>query len=732
MRDFIKGKIIFFILIFIELVALLICGRRALREPVVIEFAGEQFADISEEKTAVVGDSFAIHSGAAYELRAYYKAEVTGDSAAPCKISMYADDGEYSELKQNELSLNPARNYVYGRVYSEGSGNGGVVVRLFPGSRLDIERITVTERPVWQWVKLILLLLLFALVDLALVMETKVWKWLDWNKAGIILIMALSAVPLLINYNYTGHDLWYHGIRIDLVAKELADGNFPVRLYSHAYNGFGYAGPIFYGDVMLYLPAVLYNLMIPMEICIKVLIFVSNIITVLTSYYLGKGITRKPVLGLVCSLAYTFSPYRLICIYNRGAVGEYLALAFLPLIALGMYMIYETQEFDLKNSVILAAGVGCTLMCHVLSVELAMIPMVLGALILWKKTIKKEIFKSLSCAVLICIGFAAWYIVPFLHTMFGPGVKAFGAETEAPIQETGAYLIQLLNPFFPSFGGASPNTMKGDMSMSLGMGAICGLVLVSYMLLDSKIGSKRRVSGSLKLVFGLGCFGAFMTSIYFPWDYISRVFGNHIAKLVNECQFSCRHLGATVLLLVMAFVLAINELVDNEMPVKEIYKGAVVAFVVGSVVTTGLFFNGYFSEIDANRSYSVSDSSADYIYNYFSIEGETAGVGDDKADLALNAGVAEVDKSSGAEVSYTLPVYAFLNIRVEDADSKVAFATSKDKSGMLSVKVPAGYKGKLAVVYKEPLLWRICELITIFTCITVVIFIKKKRIVESV
>ena len=51
------------------------------------------------------------------------------------------------------------------------------------------------------------------------------------------------------------------------MAAELSYGQFPVRFTTTTLNGYGYANPLCYCELFLLLPALLYNLWLPLRTC---------------------------------------------------------------------------------------------------------------------------------------------------------------------------------------------------------------------------------------------------------------------------------------------------------------------------------------------------------------------------------------------------------------------------------------------------------------------------------
>ena len=118
------------------------------------------------------------------------------------------------------------------------------------------------------------------------------------------------------------------------MAAELSYGQFPVRLTTTTLNGYGYANPLCYCELFLLLPALLYNLWLPLRTCYQIYIFAVTLATCLIAYFSFGRITESRRLGLLGAMLYTLSCYRLVCVYTRAAVGEFTAMAFFPLVLL--------------------------------------------------------------------------------------------------------------------------------------------------------------------------------------------------------------------------------------------------------------------------------------------------------------------------------------------------------------------------------------------------------------
>ena len=116
-----------------------------------------------------------------------------------------------------------------------------------------------------------------------------------------------------------------------------------VRYESNAWYGHGYVSPLFYGDIFLYIPALLFLAGVPIFRVVNIYVLLVNLTTVLLCYYSFKGLFKDKYWGMFATICYALAGYRLTNIYVRSALGEYTAMAFLPLCIYGLYRIYVNK-----------------------------------------------------------------------------------------------------------------------------------------------------------------------------------------------------------------------------------------------------------------------------------------------------------------------------------------------------------------------------------------------------
>ena len=325
--------------------------------------------------------------------------------------------------------------------------------------QLYIYSITLTEQPIYRAARLLCFLVLFAAADAALLLlfahvgergaARRRALRLPLALAGITL---LACLPLFSNYLYFGHDLEFHMQRIAAMAAELSYGQFPVRLTTTTLNGYGYASPLCYCELFLLLPALLYNLWLPLRTCYQVYLFAVTLATCLIAYFSFAKITASRRLGLLGALLYTLSAYRLTCVYTRAAVGEFTAMAFFPLVLLGLYGIYTSDRPRFGDWLPMALGMAAMVQSHLLSCELTALLLILFCLLRLRETLRPARLLAWVKAALLAVGLSAWYLFPFFISTRSIPFLVNRSDLVGKLQKHGLYAVQLFS-FFGTAGG---------------------------------------------------------------------------------------------------------------------------------------------------------------------------------------------------------------------------------------------------------------------------------------
>lgn len=408
----------------------------------------------------------------------------------------------------------------------------------------------------------------------------------------LALICLASSLPLLVKGIVLGHDMNFHMMRIEGIAEGLRQGEFPVKIASLWYDGYGYANSIYYGDILLYLPAMLRILGFSLVHAYKLYVFAINILTVILSYYSFNKIFLKKNIALITTAAYVLSTYRFMDIFVRASVGEYSAMAFLPLVMLAIYKIY-TDNIDSKryiyNSIPLAFGMAGVFNTHMLTTEITLVVLFTVVIVLLKKTIRKRTLITFVLSVVLFCGLSLFFIVPFLDYYFNVNVaitEGIANGDGMKIQDLGAYIGQYF-AFFQSIFGNNSTEVNERMTLTPGI-----VLMISFILpLYTKIVKKKILYKKEIFIWCVAAITLFMGTNIFPWEILRK---NELLSVLTSIQFPWRYLtiSCICLTMVLGFEVAYYEK-NNQNALKEGLHYAIVMFLF---VQSTFFLSNYIDD----------------------------------------------------------------------------------------------------------------------------------------
>jgi len=150
----------------------------------------------------------------------------------------------------------------------------------------------------------------------------------------IFVISLLAVLPIWRNGFFPMHDDT-QPTRIFEMHEALKDGQFPVRWVEDLGYGYGYPIFNFYGPLPYYLGAGFMFLGFDALVATKLVMTLGMILAGLAFYLVAFQKWGK-LAALTGSIFYILAPYHAVQLYVRGALGEFMAFAFLPL-AFGLF-----------------------------------------------------------------------------------------------------------------------------------------------------------------------------------------------------------------------------------------------------------------------------------------------------------------------------------------------------------------------------------------------------------
>ena len=607
------------------------------------------------------------------------------------------------------------------------------------GGVFTLGKVTIQQDRVYAWVRVLGWLLAAFFLDLLLLLflPTSPLAIRNADLRGCLFLLGgavlLASMPVLMQgVGIFGDDIHFHLSRIDAIAQGLKAGQFPVRIYSQAKNGYGYAPSLFYGELCLYFPAVLRTLGVSVQLSYHLYVLAVQMLTAGIAFYSFRQMFSHNKTALLGSVLYLLNPYRLQNLYWRAAVGEYTAMAFLPLIPAALCLLYGKKEPTKKQ-----AGVACTelviafgmlLQTHMISLEIMVLATAVFCLFHLRRTCSRCVLFVWLKSVAIVLLLNLWFLLPFLEIM-GSGIYGgmYGGTTMNAgrmIQRSGYAIPKVL----------TWNTHGRNIGIELIIG--CMVFLWAWIGHDEEIPHREQKIGLWST--GIGLAACWASTNTFPWGLVGALPGK-ISGILLAIQFPWRYLTLAAILLTLATLCAVSLLRP-----KKLARPLAVLLLSASLLGVGFFYREY---LPSESGEYVGDSGeliyVDHLVTnvawyydklYLPIGAKETRDGFVIEKKATTAEVEQIEKTeNGVILQYTagmgedgiieLPLLYYPVYGIKEG----AGTLFKTENGMLGIQVPAGSSGTIRVAVQEPLHWRLAELVSAVTVLVWSGSMKKKR-----
>lgn len=522
---------------------------------------------------------------------------------------------------------------------------------------------------------------------------------------ALLFIFAVSVLPAIRSGVYLGHDLPFHLGRIQSISEELARGQFPVRYESSAWQGHGYISSLMYGNIFLYIPAILVTIGLPVWRAYNIYVLLVNALTVLVSYFCFTKISKSELSGLLSTLIYCLAGYRLSNLYVRAALGEYTAMIFIPVVVYGIHKIIAEEQAGeplIKKILPLIIGATGLIQSHILSTELVALFVLVYLLFNIKKTVLniKELITS-AILILLVNGF---FLLPFVDSYSSMDLYVNSEMTAESIRGDGLYLSQLISPLTEGFGGSYVWSTAEEGYLQAGGLVIIAVLLtvITVIMTFKKLEVNKRKDILILSIFGI--FAAWMSTVYFPWDLFAGNSG--IAKLVSSVQYPWRYQLIAVVCFILVGAYGFEILCKGKS--EKIKWASLICIFVVALGTSGYFYYTLSWKNPTVCNERADENWADKLY---------LPVGTDR-ELLLGTDI----EFSGDNV--VLPVLAYDNVHLTDSKGN-EITWTKGHNNCVEIS-KADYTSDINVKYKEPLMWRVAEVISLVTIVGIIIYYFRK------
>lgn len=588
-----------------------------------------------------------------------------------------------------------------------------IVVDYQAGSYLRVNRIDLTGHQRTNGV----FTLFFLLLGMAALCALHISGWLTPSRRGAMVIVLaavfLASTPDLRSHLVTGHDAEFHMGRVLNMVNALRSGQFPVRLGAFMQNGYGAALSAFYPDLFLYLPAILVMLGTTLVYSYHVLFILMHLTSAMTMWYAAEKLFKSETAGVGASVLYTLAQYRLMDIYTRFAVGESLAMCFLPLFVLGMY---EVLWGDKRRWKLLAVSASLICQSHLITTAFCGV-MALGVGALSCVHVVKERRVGAVCkAIVAALLLNAFFFAPMLTYSRQHVTTAFLMHN---LSEDTISLAQIF--FMPDLDAAvhDPTVSAGQIGLGLAM-----LLAAAAALYAAVTREKRERADVLALLFcASGAVFSLMSTDLFPWGRMSSLTGG----LIDYIQFPWRLLTFASVCFAFAGGYALMRLTRDNGAVMRLAVLALCAVCAMPLLSdetrkAQFIYDGALPHWDLRfGDYALPNANLRALDSRDPVPSSGITVEDfDKFGTRITANV-----SAQQDGTIVMPLYAFDGYAASLDGQPIPIERNETDHMLISIK--AGAQGQLEICFEGKAYWKVFDGVSLAALLAMVVLSVRDR-----
>ena len=589
-----------------------------------------------------------------------------------------------------------------------------IIVDYQAGSYLKVNRIDLTGHKRTNGV----FTLTFLLLGAAALSALHASGWLTPGRRGALVIFLaavfIASTPDLRPNLVSGHDAQFHMGRVLNMVNAMRSGQFPVRLGAFLQNGYGAALSAFYPDLFLYLPAFMVMMGATLVYSFHVLFIAMHLLSALTMWYAAAKLFRSETAGVGASVFYTLCQYRLMDIYTRFAVGEALAMCFLPLFVLGLYEVLWGDQRRWKLLAVSAALICqshliTTAFCGVIAVGIG----VLSCVHVIKERRLGAVLKAIAAALL-------------LNAFFFAPMYTYGRQqviTSFLMHDLSEEAISLAQVFYlPDRDVIVHDPEIIAEQIGLGMPMLIAAVAALHAALTHE---KRERSDVLAL---LGCAAGMVLTLMatnlFPWSRASSMTGG----MINYIQFPWRLLTFASVCFAFAGGYALMRLKKEDGAVMQLAVLALCAVCVMPVLSdetrkAEFTYDGALPHWDLRfADYALINANLRSLDSREPVVSPGIMLKDfDKFGTQITAYI-----SAQEDGTIMMPLYAFDGYTAQLGGQPLTIERGEAEHMLLRIK--AGMEGELRVGFEGKAYWKVFDFVSLATVLgLIVLSIRDKK-----
>ena len=498
----------------------------------------------------------------------------------------------------------------------------------------QVKKITLQGTHLFNYDTIFAALMVFLLISgIFFLLKSSLWARQSKEKKrtlfAIFITLIFTSLPFFRSQLFGAWDSWAHIARIQGITDALAIGQFPTIIFPENCNGFGQIGAL-YPLLFLYPAGILHGFGVSLTTCLNFEFILVNIATAAIMYLSMKSIIKSEYASGLATILYCLAPYRILNLFCRHALGELLAMIFIPLIIAGLYHLFVGD--GKKYWYYLVIGFTGVIQSHIFTMVLVIgISLFFGVIYLKRLIVEKRMFLLLK-TLAITIAFNLWYIVPYFFFFFD-GVSNDVLRGDYTSKQTSLGEL-IASAHFTGDSG------MGILSL---IGIACIITTMFGFVLNRKNVDQTKTFMFVNFICAL--MNCLMVTTLFPWEPFLQ--NSVIAFLLEMIQFPSRFLSVAVPMLIMslAFVLSIS---SSESTRK---KWLCAALIVVNLACVFQLFTYALTDM-GGRGSQDGNTRADFREYYPKDGGEQCCVNDQYFLYSYDTTVSDFSRQSG-QVTFT-------------------------------------------------------------------------------
>lgn len=309
----------------------------------------------------------------------------------------------------------------------------------------------------------------------------------------LVIIFSIPAVWNLLRPGFFPMQDDLQAFRVQQMDKCIQDAQIPCRWVPDAGYGYGYPQFNYYPPLPYYVGAIMHRVGIQYIDTVKILFIFGYVASAVSIFILIEALIGSWP-AFVSSILYTYIPYKAVEVYVRGALSEFWALTFFPLILWAIYKLITSGSK--KYFILFSIYLGLLFTTHNL-MTLIFAPVAIIWAIYWLYAEKKinKMFMKVGLSGLLGVGLAAFFTLPVIFE------KQF-VHVESMLSgyfDYRAHFVNLYKIFFSREWGYGSSGFPNEL-LNLSTGLIQWIVGIIALFYGIKYLKKDRKSSLLVIV----------------------------------------------------------------------------------------------------------------------------------------------------------------------------------------------------------------------------------------